>query len=228
MDINQQLNLIRSSYDRTVSDFNKGIAEEDLLPPEFTDSEGYKRFRSKSRSCSSGNPAIMNYLNPAKGMRYLDLGSCVNLIGYGLHKWPADYYGIDFSIELCKANSRFAVVNGAQAVIIAAEAASLPFPDKFFDISSVIGLLEYYDIGYIERILKELNRVLSSRSRIMLDIPDSGHQDFETMVELENLLGRTRYNLPAGQEFEDVLNGCFRIISVDRSEVMNLYCLEKR
>jgi ubiquinone/menaquinone biosynthesis C-methylase UbiE len=219
------LNVISKAYDKTVDNFNEGIEDEDLLPDDFKNSERYKRFKKiiSSNPNGSEDSQIFNYLNPKSGMKFLDVGSCANLICKKLHEWPSEYYGIDISPKLIKASQNFVKRNNIKiGGLCVAEVAKMPFENNFFDICAVIGVLEYFDTTYIKKSLKELYRVIKSNGKIVVDMPNLEHPDCKTMIKLEGYLGRTRENIPSNEEFETELKKLFSIEKVN-SQIMTSY-----
>jgi SAM-dependent methyltransferase len=222
---NDPIKVISKAYDKTVDNYNEGIEDEDLLPEEFKNSERYKRFKKilSSNPNGSEDSQIFEYLNPKKGMKFLDVGSCANLICKKLHEWPSEYYGIDISPKLIKASQNFVKRNNLNiGGLYVAEVANMPFANNFFDICAVIGVLEYFDIEYIKKALKELHRVLKPQGKIVLDMPNFNHPDCKTMIELEGYLERTRENVPSNEEFEKKFKKLFSIEKVD-NKIMKSY-----
>ena len=220
------LNVISKAYDKTVHDHSKGIENENLLPDEFQNSERYKKLQQslKTDSFSSDNPTVFEYLNPKKNMKFLDVGSCANLICKKLHEWPSMYYGVDISSELIRVSQNFVKRNEIKiGGLYVSEVAEMKFEDNFFDICAVIGVLEYFDVNYIKKALKELHRVLKPQGKIVLDIPNLNHPDCETMIEQERYLGRTSKNVPTNEEFEIELKKLFSIDKIDSSKIMTGY-----
>lgn len=227
--IEDQLRLIREAYDRTVEDHAKGLEEESFLPEAFKKSSEYVRFKGAEHACHSGDPRIRDFLDPGTDMRFLDVGSCANLLGYRLHEWSSLYFGVDISPRLIAVVQDFVrshdiTIGGLHT----AEAARLPFEYKFFDIAACIGVLEYYDTDYIGRSLTEIRRVLKSGGRFVVDMPNQDHSDFETMIRLEEFLGRPRFHLPSRKAFEDRLHEDFEIAGIDDAGLMILYSAIRR
>ncbi|MCP4724324.1 MAG: class I SAM-dependent methyltransferase [bacterium] len=230
MSIEEQLGIIQEAYDGTVEDYLNGIRDEDILPEKFMNSPEYKKFIKAEHLCNSGEIEIKAFLDPQIGMKFLDVGSCANLIGYGLYKWDSIYYGVDFSSELLKVTKKFTRKNNIEiGGLYAADASDLPFENEFFDTAAILGVLEYYDIEYIEKVLIELHRVIKSEGKIVIDFPNPNHPDVNTMIELENYLGRPRFNLPCIEEFEKALDLYFQTVEIDRNNLMIRYnCICKK
>lgn len=226
-----QLATIAAAYDQAVERFRAGVSDEDLLPRAFIRSARYRRLRKtlEAGACGSENPKIRAYLAPKAGMRFLDIGSGVNLVEKRLGDWPSTYYGIDISPALlAAARGQAARRKTRLGGLFLADASRMPFEAVFFDIAAAIGVLEYYDLEYIRRALRELRRVMKPGSRVAVDMPTTGHPDLGTLVELEALLGRTRPRVPTNAEFEDELRKSFSIEEADRSSIMTLYFVRKR
>ena len=103
-----------------------------------------------------------------------------------------------------------------------AELAALPFDDDFFDIASVIGVLEYADLNYCKTALQELNRILKKGARMVIDIPNMEHSHVQTMFKLEEYLGRPNIG-KSRTEFEAILAPLFETVELDNSRVMLKY-----
>lgn len=224
--LKEQVQIIKKAYNRTVEDYNKGKSELEYLPTIFKNSERFRRLIKAADVCNSGDPWIKDYLNPVIGMNYLDVGSCANLIGYKLHEWQATYYGIDISQRLIAVTNSFVKTYKINiGGLFVAEIVNLPFVNNFFDITSAIGVLEYYEIDYNILAFKELNRVLKQNSKLVIDMPNEKHPDVLTLVEYETYLGRPRHNIPSKKEIIVALKKYFVIEDIDDSQLMLKYFL---
>ena len=144
------------------------------------ESAEFKRFRDLMSTCNSGDPGIKDYLEPQNGLRYLDIGSCLNLMEYDLYQWPSNYYGIDISQKLIRVAKSFINTNRIKiGGLLVAEISNLPFDNNYFDIASAIGVLEYYELAYITQALKELNRILKRKGKLVIDMPNERHPDLD-------------------------------------------------
>jgi SAM-dependent methyltransferase len=221
-DMCKQLDRIRKAYDLTVAQFRKGVDVYATVPEEIKNLRGYRELIVDKNTSSSASD-IKEYLAPEQGMRFLDAGCCANLANYRLDKWPSLYYGVDISSALVDAMKEFAKENNILVGgIHVADAAHLPFEDRFFDIASLIGVLEYCTLQHSERILRELQRVLKKGARMVCDIPNPGHPYVNTMFRLEEFLGRP--NIPKQrEEIENLLKDHFVTDHVDDSLVMVKY-----
>lgn len=221
-----QIDIIRRAYDITVDNYFNGIEDEDQFPDEFENSERYRNFKEtlQSYNCGSYEAEIKIFLNPEKSKRFLDIGSCANLINKKLFKWPSIYYGIDISPKLIQITQNFVKRNKLRiGGLFISEVTKMPFENNFFDICAIVGVLEYYNVHYIKRALKEVHRVLKPDNKMFIDMPNFHHPDCNTMIELEGYLGRTRKDVPTNEEFEIELKKLFAIEKIDNTKLMTGY-----
>ena len=143
--MNDRLKQISRAYDLTVEQHREGIDSLACLPEGFRNSDEFKAFQKGAGSELTGSNAPENrrFLDPQTGMRFLDAGCCANLANYRFDTWPSVYYGVDISSSLIDAMKGFAAHNRISVGgLEVAELAALPFKENFFDIASVIGVLE--------------------------------------------------------------------------------------
>ncbi|MCK5114090.1 MAG: class I SAM-dependent methyltransferase [Phycisphaerae bacterium] len=219
------LQQISKAYDLTVKQRKDNISPFAKAPAEFKNSKEFKDFQKTIGATTTGSNAPENkkFLNPKPGMKILDAGCCANLFNYRFDKWPSVYYGVDISPALIDAMKDFAEhreisVGGLEV----AELAEMPFEDDFFDIASLIGVLEYADLNYCAAGLRELHRVLKKGARMVVDIPNMAHPHVQTMFKLEEYLGRPNIG-KSRTEFELILDPLFATVEVDDSRVMLKY-----
>jgi len=221
-----QLEVIKNAYDETVDNYKKGIRDIDILPKKFVNSNEFKNFQKKNHTCNSGQSDIKRFLAPKKGMKFLDVGSCANLVNYQLHNWSSTYYGIDLSEKLIKAMKAFVSRNNIKiGGLFIADVSQMPFDDNVFDIGACIGVLEYFNLDYITKALKELHRVINSKGRLVVDMPNIDHPDIETMLQIESYLGRIRSGIPRREHFEKALKKVFLIKDINDDSLMIKYYL---
>jgi ubiquinone/menaquinone biosynthesis C-methylase UbiE len=225
------LQELKKAYDQTVDDFRAGVDSMDKVPEAFRKSEAVQQvLNSAEGGGSSADPAYKAFLNPQPGMKFLDVGSCANLFNYALDKWPSEYYGIDISPKLIEAMQNVAKDrNISIGGLFVADVAAMPFEDAFFDIAAVIGVLEYFDLEYITRALKELHRVLKPGAKMVVDMPNLPHPASEVMIQLEKYQGRTyAEHIPTQEEFIKVLEPLFTINKLDDSRGMTAYFVTRK
>lgn len=225
----EQVRIIKEAYNKSVKDYYNGISDLDYVPDDFKISKKFRKFVNSSALCNSGDARIRNYLQPELGMKYLDTGSCINLIGYKLYEWYSLYYGIDISQRLVEVTNSYVKANNINlGGLIVSEISDLPFIENYFDIATAIGVLEYYDIEYCTLAFKELNRVVRDNGKLVVDMPNKKHPDYVTMIEYESYLGRPRKKMPSNIEFIAVLKKYFMIEKIDDSRLMIMYFLKNR
>jgi len=221
--MDRQLDRIQKAYDLTVEQYKRGVSHLDNVPEDIQNSPFYQSLIMDRGLLGSSAPDIREYLAPKLGMRFLDAGCCANIANYRLDQWPSIYYGIDISPRLIDATkdfiSREHISVGGLHV---ADISRLPFHDDFFDIAAVIGVLEYGTLKYIREALRELNRVLKPKSRVVLDIPNQKHPHAIDMARPERYLARPNFLHPR-PEFEKLLAPLFFTQRIDDSRVMLKY-----
>lgn len=224
--MDKQLQKISQAYNQTIAQHRQGIDPYKNIPEAIKNTPFFKSLASSSDASGSGAPDIKEYLKPAPGMKFLDAGCSANLYNYRLDRWPSTYYGVDISSELINAMQGF-VAN--QKITIGAlfvgDIADLPFEDNFFDIAAVIGVLEYFEMNYIKKALKELNRALKPNARVVLDLPNAGHPYVNDMAALEQHL-RCPIWVHSCDELERLITPLFSIERAEYSKVMLKYFLK--
>lgn len=225
--MNEQLNRISKAYDITVTRYRAGSDPYDSVPEEIKAMPGYSEIVC-NRVTGSGAPDIKEYLNPKSGMYYLDAGCCANLVNYHLYEWPSVYYGVDISPALIEAMKAFVQKKRISiGGLYHTDIACLPFNQGYFDIASVIGVLEYCTLDYAQSAISELARVLKHDARMVLDIPNLEHPYVATMFKLEEYFGRP--NIPNERpEFEALFNDSFTVGRIDDSMVMLKFFVRRK
>jgi len=168
--MDEQLDRVRRAYDLTVKQFRNGTDPLANIPDELKNSPFFRSMVVERDFLNSAAADVREFLAPEPGMKFLDAGCSANLVNYRLDKWPSTFYGVDISPALINAMKGF--VNREKITIgglEVAEISRLPFDDNFFDIATVIGVLEYCTLEYIGTALAELNRVLKDGSLAVLD-----------------------------------------------------------
>ena len=225
-----QLQQISNAYDLTVKQHREMIDPLADVPDDFRHSKEFRDFQQEAGPEITGSnvPENKQFLEPKSGMKFLDAGCCANLASYRFDKWPSEYYGVDISPALIDAMKGFVTHHEISVGSLkVAELTDLPFDDDFFDIASVIGVLEYADFNYCESALRELNRVLKNGSRMVVDIPNMEHAHVQTMFKLEGYLGRPNI-AKSRTEFEEILAPLFATVKVDNSHVMLKYFVKTK
>jgi SAM-dependent methyltransferase len=218
--IDKHLEIVRTAYDRTVEEHRIGVDPLRDVPDQLRQSTFFRSFASGADAPNSAAADLKAFLKPRTGMKFLDVGCCANLANYRLDKWPSAYYGVDMSPALIKAMKGFAVTHGLSPdALRVAEAAQLPFGDRFFDIAAAIGVFEYCSLRYIRRVIREMHRVMRAGARLVVDIPNREHAHVRDMARLEKFLERPIY-LHFRSKFESELAAYFSLDRVDDTRVM--------
>ncbi|MCI8347762.1 MAG: class I SAM-dependent methyltransferase [Bacilli bacterium] len=214
-DYDNDLELIKESYDRGIVDYGKKDAlSYDNLPGYITNDPDYPKYKIELEIGYEGskNKGIKDYLSPTKDMKFIDLGCCLNLMFYGYDNWQSLYYGVDISPETIKLLER--TISKRDLSIGALFCGSIhetPFDDNFFDIGACIGVLEYFEKEFVEKALAEIHRIIKPNGKFVLDIPNIKSPTGRIMMLIEEYMGRPdKFNM-LSQEFEDVLQKYFEI-----------------
>jgi ubiquinone/menaquinone biosynthesis C-methylase UbiE len=212
--LKDHLKAIAKSYDKAIDSGLKGINAYNQLPKFITDDPKFELFRRMQREgelSDSNRKEIYSFLSPEKGMRFIDLGCCLNLMFSGYSDWKSVYHGVDISPKTIKLLRKYS--KKEHVPIGALECCSMhdtPFDDKYFDIGCCIGSIEYFEKEFIEEVLREIYRILKPSAKFVLDIPNVGSPEFEITSVIEEYLGRKdRFNMTV-EEFENTLRQYFR------------------
>lgn len=218
MALNNTLQSIAVSFDRTIQSGRAGINPYRTLPKTITNHPAYPQYlkNQSARDQDSGRKEIVEFLAPQRGMKFVDLGCCLNLIDNGYSLWPSEYYGVDISSEVMRELDAFLKRNGLEVGgLYHCGIHQVPVSENFFDIGACIGSLEYFRSTYIVRSLKEFHRILKPGARFVLDIPNSYSKEYRVSQKIECYLGRgDEFDLTAA-EFERLLRGLFTIVRRD-------------
>ena len=90
----KQLESVAKSYDQGIDLGKKGIDSYENLPSYITDHPYYPLFekmRTSETLSDSARKEIVEYLDPKAGMRFIDLGCCLNLMFAGYKDWASTY-----------------------------------------------------------------------------------------------------------------------------------------
>lgn len=224
-----RLELIARSYDKGIDSGRKGVDLYDELPERIKNDPDYPLFqkmKAESTLSDSGRKEIKEFLSPDINMRFIDLGCCLNLMFRGYDKWPSTYYGIDISGKTIQLLNEFVSKKNLSVGALRCESIhKTSFDAGYFDIGACIGVLEYFEKGFIEKAITEAHRIIKPYGKFVLDVPDAGSPEHRITMLIEEYLGRPdMFNMPA-KEFEEMLRGCFEIKNKEKAGPMIQYFL---
>lgn len=230
--IKAHLEAIAKSYDKGIDLGREGIDPYENLPKEITGHPDYALFQKMQKDgnlSDSGRKEIFDYLRPEKGMKFVDLGCCLNLMIRGYGSWPSTYYGVDISSKTIELLRGFVAKNNIKTGdLYCGSMSDTPYADNFFDIGACIGSLEYFEMDFVEKALAEAHRIIKPYGRFVIDIPNMGTPEFQITARIEEYLGRPdRFNMPAG-EFEIMLADYFEVQKKEQVGPMIQYFLINR
>lgn len=217
----KQLELIAKSYDKGIELGKKGIDLYDNFPSYITSHCNYPLFeqmRMNETLSDSARKEIVEYLAPKDGMKFIDLGCCLNLMFAGYNDWASIYYGVDISGKTIELLQEYAEKNHLTVGDLhCCSMHETPYDTNFFDIGECIGSLEYFEKDFVQQAVAEFSRIMKPNGKFVLDIPNIGSPEFEITKLIEEYLGRQdKFNLSV-EEFETILDAYFMI---DKKEIV--------
>jgi ubiquinone/menaquinone biosynthesis C-methylase UbiE len=228
----KQLELVAKSYDRAIDLGRKGIDDYNQLPEHIKNDPGYplyQKMREEQSLSDSGRQEIVDYLSPAVGMNFIDLGCCLNLRFCGYKDWDSTYHGVDISSKTIELLHEF--VEKYELRIGSLQCCSMhetPFETSYFDIGACIGSLEYFEKDFVEKVIMEAYRIIKPNGKFVLDVPNLGTPECRITMMIEESLGRKDlYNLPS-KEFEGLIEDYFIIEKREDVGPMTQYFLTSK
>lgn len=119
--------------------------------PNILSDENYREIRNN----------VAEILKGATNPKILDIGCGTGFILRACSKFSNNLYGVDISLEMLKK------ARDIGATLVKSSAASLPFPDNFFDLVTIHSTLHHFQ--EIEPVLKEARRVLAPGGYLYTD-----------------------------------------------------------
>lgn len=225
----KQLEQIMNSYDYAIDIGRKGIDPYKKIPSYIMNDPDYHLYQKASQEgllCDSGSFELKEFLAPQRGMKFVDLGCCLNLMLRNYDQWDSDYSGIDISPKTIELLEEY--VKEKQIKVEALYCGSIhntSFESNYFDLAACIGVFEYFEKEFIEVALAEMYRIIKANGKLVVDVPNIGNPICRIAMMLEDSLGRTdKYDLSA-DEFESMLSNKFEIIEKKSFEAMIQYYL---
>lgn len=231
-----QLQSVAKSYDKTIDFGRKGIDLYNKLPDYILNDPDYPKYEAELNSGFGGSEyiEIENYLMPNTNMEFIDLGCSLNLMFKGYDKWLSTYHGVDISDNTIALLNEFVMKNKIQiGTLYCGGIHETPFDDNYFDIGACIGVLEYFDRDYVEKVIIEVHRIIKPNGKLVLDIPNIESPTGKIMMKIEEYMGRPDIFNFTPQEFEDMIKNYFEIEKLDRAISKDdsmgvMYCLRCR
>lgn len=227
-----QLELIAQSYDKDIEYGKDGVNPYELLPESITNHKHYGDFvksYDEVGSSDSKRKEIKDYLQARQGMKFIDLGCCLNLMFNDYDKWPSQYFGIDISkktIDLLEnvVQTRKLDIGG----LFCASVDQTPFDDEYFDIAACIGIVEYFDEEFLKDTIIESHRILRQKGKLVIDVPNIKSPLYEINQLIEAHIGRPSNFRVSLEAFNEILKDYFKIIKTEQVVGMVQYFLEKK
>lgn len=140
---------------------------------------------------------ILNNLDNNSSLKILDTGSCT---GYNLHL--LNKYGKAYGVDIEKKAIEYCKKRGFKRMVLLKNGMQLPFKSNSFDIITCLDVLEHIEKD--EEYLKELNRVLKPKGKLIIFVPaiqllwsqldvKSHHQRRYTIPMLKNKAMKTKF-----------------------------------
>ena len=158
------------------------------------------RIRTRTTHDLPGLSDAVRPLRDVPARRLLDIGcgygGLAKLVGESIG--AAEIHGVDIDPQvLDEARSK-----GVEAVLVDAEEAALPYPDKHFDVIMTLGIMD--QMPAFDGLLREINRVLAPGGHVLVSLPNLaswhnrmmlllGYQPRDVEISREVLVG-----VPAG------------------------------
>jgi len=225
----KQLELISISYDKAIDFGRRGIDLYEDLPEHITNHPDYpmfQRLKMEGLLSDSGRKEIKDYLSPDTNMKFIDLGSCLNLMFNGYDKWLSTYHGVDISSKTIQLLNEFATKKKLPiGSLYCGSIHETPFEENYFDIGACVGILEYFEKDFVEKAIVEAQRIIKPYGKLVLDIPNFDSPLFRITMLIEEHLGRPdKFNM-SSQEFDVMLQDYFEIEKKEKVAGMIQYFL---
>lgn len=106
-------------------------------------------------------------------------------------------------------------------------AEKIPYPNGFFDWVTCIGMFEYYPIEYVKKCLKEINRVLKSRGKVIIDFPDKKDSKIMKFKSKEESIGHKLFLYDKTFLIETIRTQGFQIKKIKKTGIEIQFLLSK-
>lgn len=214
-----QLEMIAKSYDRHFTELGKKDSlSYDNLPDYITNNPDYPKYLEAVKCGKGGSEyiEIKKYLLPDKHKKFIDLGCCLNLMFKEYDQWPSLYYGVDISTKTIELLNKYVADKQLNiGMLFRGSIHETSFDNNSFDISSCIGVLEYFQKDFVQKAIIEAHRIMKPSGKMVLDIPYIEGSVGRIMMQIEEYMGRPDKFDMLPQEFEKMLENYFEIEKKD-------------
>lgn len=177
-----------------------------------------KRYRSRTRFARQRIRNVFSLLPAMDGLRIVDIGSGMGTFAIEASRQGAKAIGIDLTPAALDAARRVAVLEGAPASFILADAADLPLAADSVDVVVAADLTEHLDDVTLGRVLREARRVLRPGGNLVLYTPNRAHL-FERLRERGVLRDAdpSHIGMRSEKELAEAVNAAgFAVLSIRR------------
>ena len=226
----KQLKAVAESYDRAIDEGRKNGGGDAYteLPKYISSDPDYAAFlaaRENAGASDSDSSEVVDFLQPEEGMKFVDLGCCLNLMFGGYDKWPSLYHGVDISEKTIELLEEIVAKRGLKVgALVCASMHETPFDSGYFDIGACIGSLEYFERDFVRQAILEMHRILKPGGRLVLDIPNNAGKMRRIMALMEAHFGRPDTFDMLPEEFEHMIGEYFDIIRREDVDGVAMVC----
>jgi SAM-dependent methyltransferase len=133
------------------------------------------RYRRRSRFARRRMDNVFALLPPVSGRRVLDLGCGMGTFAIETARRGAAAVGIDLAAAALPEAAGLARAESVAAPFVRADAATLPFADRSFDVALAADFTEHLDDRTLDRVAAELARVVRPGGTLVVYTPSPSH-----------------------------------------------------
>lgn len=219
------ISSVANSYDNDIAYALRGIEPYKHLPKYLLEHSRYEEGFEKWQEIGVDENIRKFFILP-EGSKLLDVGCGRSVLKSEHYNW-ATYTAIDISKNTVKLIEAYFEHEGIEASVVRTSAESMPFEKESFSAVICLGVLGYYPFSYGQAIIKELSRVLIKNRCLVLDIPNTSHEDISLLREVEEYMERPILLKAQEREIEETFKHYFTIKKIDDKSVMKRYYLMK-
>jgi ubiquinone/menaquinone biosynthesis C-methylase UbiE len=165
-----------------------------------------------------------------KGERILDIATGTGLYLLEEARRGAICYGIDLTPKMLEQlNKKIAKTSLKKQIksIKIGKAEKLDYPKDYFDWVTCIGMLEYYPMSFVKRVLNEIKRVLKNKGKAIIDFPDATTKEAYGFKRRENSVGNKFYLYKLDFIKKNLEKHNFKILKIRKAGFQLQFLLEK-